>query len=301
MLTSNEPLNNNDKRIIAFCGRKESGKTELAKICEEFGFKRLSFASALKQLISKLIQCDLNEINKLKNVETEYKFTDNHYQIIANETNIPLSIVTEKMSSVQFKTVRQLLQFIGTDLIRVYCPNWHIEKMREEINEVDKYVIDDVRFPNEVELIKELDGDLWFVVRPKLDNISNHESENSLRWQDFDNVIVNDKTLTYLQDNWRIFMENDYNMSKNKRRKFIEDITGNKDKIKQLDNNAFNIFDNLFISKYEFEYDAKFFNIKDNVINVKFNNDYAMVYLNNKTIDVIKNPLMLEDLKLYIK
>ena len=45
------------------------------------------------------------------------------------------------------------------------------------------------RFPNEVKMINELGGDCWFIVRPKMDNVSNHESETALKWQDFDKII----------------------------------------------------------------------------------------------------------------
>ena len=103
---------------------------------------------------------------------------------------------TEEFAAI-FKNTRELMQFIGTDLIREYCSDWHINKVREiiETNGDKNFVIDDVRFPNERELIESLGGTLWFVVRPKLDNVSNHISETALKWQEFDNIIVNNKLL----------------------------------------------------------------------------------------------------------
>ena len=59
--------------------------------------------------------------------------------------------------------------------------NWHINKIKEMINPDKKYVIEDVRFPNEKEMIEELGGENWFVVRPQLSNISHHISEESLK------------------------------------------------------------------------------------------------------------------------
>ncbi len=44
---------------------------------------------------------------------------------------------------------------------------------------------------------EELGGDIWFVVRPIINNISHHISEETLRWQDFQNVIVNNHSLEY--------------------------------------------------------------------------------------------------------
>ena len=59
-------------KIIGFGGRIGSGKSELAKICQDAGFKKLYFALPLKQLVSNLINVKLVEINELKNVEKDY-------------------------------------------------------------------------------------------------------------------------------------------------------------------------------------------------------------------------------------
>ena len=93
-------------------------------------------------------------------------------------------------SKVKFKTVRQLLQFIGTDLIRKYNTNWHVNRIRKMIDKNKNYVFDDVRFKNELNLVKELGGECWFIIRPIINNVSNHESETSLTWRDFGNKII---------------------------------------------------------------------------------------------------------------
>jgi hypothetical protein len=64
-----------------------------------------------------------------------------------------------------------MLQFIGTDYIRKYNKDWHVNKIREMIDENTNYVIDDVRFPNEKKLIEDLGGDCWFVTRTTLENV----------------------------------------------------------------------------------------------------------------------------------
>jgi len=68
------------------------------------------------------------------------------------------------------------------------------------IEEIESYgedrliAIDDVRFPNEREAILERSGEVFFIVRPNISDVSNHLSETSLKWQDFDDehIIIND-------------------------------------------------------------------------------------------------------------
>ena len=63
------------------------------------------------------------------------------------------------------------------------------------------WIIPDVRFPNEVEAIKERGGIVIRVNRSttKSDSNSNHESEIALdHYHDFDAIINNDKTIGHL-------------------------------------------------------------------------------------------------------
>ena len=52
--------------IIGLAGRKESGKTELALICNEYGYKTISFATPLKTLIANLLGITIKQVNELK-------------------------------------------------------------------------------------------------------------------------------------------------------------------------------------------------------------------------------------------
>ena len=190
-------------KLIGLAGRKESGKSELASICNKYGYETLSFATPLKTLIANLLGITITDVNKLKNANNTYVLQSMDLIFLSKETDIPIEIIKEKCGDKSFKNTRELMQFIGTDLIREYCSDWHINKVREiiETNDDKNFVIDDVRFPNERELIESLGGTLWFVIRPKLDNVSNHISETALKWQEFDNIIVNNKSLEYLKYN----------------------------------------------------------------------------------------------------
>lgn len=52
------------------------------------------------------------------------------------------------------------MQFIGTDIIRKFYSDWHIDQLINEITLSDEefIIIDDVRFPNEVEALQKSEG-----------------------------------------------------------------------------------------------------------------------------------------------
>ena len=290
-------------KLIGLAGRKESGKSELASICVKYGYEILSFATPLKTLIANLLGITIKDVNKLKNVNNSYILQSMDLIFLSKETNIPLDIVKEKCENKTFKNTRELMQFIGTDLIREYCSDWHINKVREiiETNNDKNFVIDDVRFPNERDLIEQLGGTLWFVVRPKFDNVSNHISETALKWQEFSNIIVNNKSLEYLKYNWDMFFEHGYEECLNKRLSIIYKLYGDAEKIHNFTKSTsdFTVLNALFISKYEFTYNARYRN-NEHVTKVEQVEDFVNVYLDDGTIEIVSNPLIIEDLKIYV-
>ena len=290
-------------KLIGLAGRKESGKSELASICNKYGYETLSFATPLKTLIANLLGITIADVNKLKNANNTYVLQSMDLIFLSKETDIPIEIIKEKCGDKSFKNTRELMQFIGTDLIREYCSDWHINKVREiiETNGDKNFVIDDVRFPNERELIESLGGTLWFVVRPKLDNVSNHISETALKWQEFDNIIVNNKSLEYLKYNWDLFFEHDYDKSLESRLSILYKLYGDTENIHNFtkSTNDFTILNALFISKYEFSYNARYRN-NEHVKKVEQVEDFVNVYLDDDTIEIVSNPLIIEDLKIYV-
>ena len=284
--------------IIAFSGRIGSGKSELAKICQNKGFEKLYFALPLKQLVANLIHVGIEDINPLKNVEKKYKFTKKDYIYLANETNIPFETIRDEMKNVKLNTVRQLLQFIGTDIIRKYNPNWHVNKIKTMIDKDKNYVFDDVRFPNELKLIKELGGDCWFIIRPIINNVSNHISEISLTWKDFDDkVIINDGNLEKFIYKWTVFFEN-YDKALKIRDKYTTSNT-----FKKI---LYNIFeplsaaDMLEIFTEFYSYKPRTFN-KENIQNItQDNNNVVTITYKDNTKELVKNAINIEDMKLIL-
>ena len=285
--------------IIGLCGRLQSGKTELAKVCEKYGYERLYFALPLKRLCADLLHISIDELNRAKAYKYEIGVTIGRdmCDIISEETEIPLNIVMETCNGVVIKDVRHMLQFIGTDLIRKYNNNWHVNRIREMIDINKNYVIDDVRFPNEKALIEELGGECWFVIRTKIDNVSNHESETSIKWNDcWNKIIINDSTLSNLLFRWETFIDN-YKQSCIIRDKEFNRILedGSTDMITPL-----SIYDMLFLSKALFTYIPKDIK-KEDVKNISMNEDHSVfITYADDSMELVENPLAIEELKLLL-
>jgi hypothetical protein len=205
--------------LIAFAGRKRSGKTTLAKLLQlEDNAVIITIANYLKYLCCDLMGLSYEElIEKKDNGYTFDIIPDNKwYKIIDKETNIGIDNIKKELEGKHITNIRQLLQVIGTDVIRKYDENWHVNKMIEEIESYpnDKLiVIDDVRFPNERKAILERSGRLFFIVRPNVSEVSNHASETALKWQDFDlnNIIINDNMpLEKFKAEFKVHYANDF-------------------------------------------------------------------------------------------
>lgn len=191
----------NNMNIIGFAGRKRSGKTTLANFLkDEHNAVILTIANYLKYLCCELVNMTYDELNI--NKDNGYTFdivpNDRWYKIINKETNIAINDIKKELKNKHITSIRQLLQVIGTDVIRKYNENWHVMKLNEAIESYPEntlIVVDDVRFPNEMKVIAEHSGEVFFIIRPNYLEVSNHSSETSLTWQFFDikHVIINDR------------------------------------------------------------------------------------------------------------
>jgi hypothetical protein len=202
------------KTIIGFAGRKRAGKTCLSKyLAEKYNGTIVTVADALKHLCCDLCGFkDIEELNYYKDNGTSYSFNPNKApvwakiiceQVFGEYTENHYNKVLELLSEIHTYNVRELLQFVGTDIIRKYKPTWHVDKMVEAINNAptDIVCVDDIRFPNERAAVEKLGGTVFFIVRPDLTvDVSNHESEISLTWPEFDqhHIILNMFTLKCL-------------------------------------------------------------------------------------------------------
>lgn len=188
--------------IIGICGFQGVGKDTFSDyLISRYGFKKFSFASATKDVLSVIFGWD-RKLLEGDTIESR-KFRETIDPWWSSKLAIP------------DLTPRKLLQIIGTELFRnnfnsniwVYI----IEKKIIDLlnsNSSDKIIISDCRFPNEISMIKNLGGKIIHIQRnlPKwFENFKNgidcvetsliHSSEISWIREDFDYTILNNSDI----------------------------------------------------------------------------------------------------------
>ena len=190
------------KKIIGFAGKMRSGKGVAAGCLNaHYGYEYVEMADKLKEVCVELLGLksviDLN-IYKNNNYEIYVLFHEAFCEKVAKLTNVPIDYIRENCLGKEITTVRELLQFLGTDVLRKYDPQWHInytiEKITKLISEGKNVAIADIRFPNEKLAIESIGGEVYYVERNRYSILSVHPSEQSLTIEDFDSehIIYND-------------------------------------------------------------------------------------------------------------
>ena len=164
--------------IIGLTGLAGSGKSEVAAALREFGgFKRVPLAGPLKSMLETV------------------GFT--HAQLWGDEKATPLA-------DFGGKTPRHIMQTLGTDWGRqmvdqdIWITLW---KKSVTVGPHADYnvVVDDVRFPNEVEAVRALGGQVWRVERPGVATMG-HESETHIANLAVDRILPNTAGLYELRE-----------------------------------------------------------------------------------------------------
>ena len=216
-----------DIRIYTFSGRMRSGKGVLANAMKEkCGAVIVSMADELKKLCCAVLSIETGEIftrerlNTLKNNNEEFEspitFSDFSIGYLSERIGVPEKEIKPLLEQFSFTTVRELLQKLGTDIIRRLNPDWHVIHTLRHISELPSgsiICVDDVRFKNELEAFKRNGAKTFFVIRTNAETVSNHESETSIFWEDFDksDVILNVGTEKQLIDEFIKECETSFN------------------------------------------------------------------------------------------
>jgi hypothetical protein len=113
-----------------------------------------------------------------------------------------LSILKKLGNKNMFSSIRDMLQFVGTDILRdMVDENYHYDSVARVIHndKLHSVVVSDCRFKNERNNLKsQFKAITMLVVRPSLEKnaTSGHASETSLgSVEEYDHVIINDGSL----------------------------------------------------------------------------------------------------------
>jgi hypothetical protein len=181
--------------IIGFGGRIGSGKTLLSTELVKRGFIKISFSDYLKQAIAKVYDFDISLLKTEQGKHEKLSPPLIWNQEIANKLfelsnikNYPYPI-----EEIVFNTRRESLQYIGAQILRRYDNNFHVNKTIQSLDPNKNYVCDDVRYPNELQALKDNGAYTYFILRPNNFNVLNHDSETSINWDNFQYHIINDK------------------------------------------------------------------------------------------------------------
>jgi dephospho-CoA kinase len=178
--------------IIGLCGAQGAGKDTVGNILvEKYGFQRISFASALKDMISSLFQWPRELLEGNTEESRQWRETVNEFW--ARKTNIP-----------DFSP-RKALQLIGTDCLRNhFCKDiwvYIVESRIAELLQTDpkaRIVLTDCRFINEMEMISRFSNSFVVKIERNLTKESSsfvHASEVDWQRFPFQHVIENNESI----------------------------------------------------------------------------------------------------------
>jgi hypothetical protein len=179
-----------DIKVIGITGRKYNGKDTLGNLfVSNFGYKKLAYANPLKEACRCIFNFNDDQLyGDKKEIEDEFWHV----------------------------TPRKVFQYVGTDMFRTHIKeviphvenNIWVEVVKKQIlddwkhDPNSKFVVTDVRFPNEAKMIQDLGG---IVVRVRRDcvntDIDTHPSELMIEQLDVDYELPNNGTVDELYNN----------------------------------------------------------------------------------------------------
>lgn len=175
--------------IIGLSGYARSGKDTVSDyLVANYGFTKVSFAAPMREA--------LYALNPIVG----------KYQKLGGSTTIDLQTVIneyggwEAYKETQWgDEIRRLMQRFGTEVGREqFGQNFWVDQAIKAAAQHEKVVLSDVRFPNEVEAIRNSDGVVWRVHRDGVGAANRHASETALDDAQFDLHLMNNEDVESL-------------------------------------------------------------------------------------------------------
>jgi hypothetical protein len=166
--------------LIGLSGSIGAGKDTIADyLVEKYNFRKVSFASKLKDIVAILYDWDREMLEGNTSESREWRERDDEYWKISP---------------------RKALMYVGTKIFRKHFGEdvW-VNIVKKQIcnrdlgsrNLEENIVITDCRYKNEEKMIKELKGKIIYVFRGSIDN---KEQEYEMKSIDYDICIENNST-----------------------------------------------------------------------------------------------------------
>jgi hypothetical protein len=170
--------------IIGLTGYAQSGKDTIASILvKKYGYTRIAFADKIREL---LYETNPGLSIGLKGVWLKDLVDEHGWD-----------------SAKQSPQVRRLLQDLGVGARKIFGEGfWVHEAIKTMLNDSRpdlNYVVTDVRFLNEADMIKANSGQIWRIKRLGVDAVNTHVSETEMDGYPVDQIFVNNGTLEDLE------------------------------------------------------------------------------------------------------
>lgn len=174
--------------IIGLAGYATSGKDEAAKVLKMAGFRRVAFADKLREFVYAINpEVDGGPMGTLDLQQVIGRYGWNGYK-----------------DTYWGDSIREQLQYIGTECGRgILGQNVWIDATFNDMIENGKYVVTDVRFPNEIEGIRSRGGKMYRIIRDGVGPVNSHPSETAIDHYEYDGYIHNEGTLEEFHDTVR--------------------------------------------------------------------------------------------------
>lgn len=206
-------------KVLGFIGKKSSGKNTAFDLLKgrNIPLQEFSFAGKLKKVCSHVFNIPLEYFLNERLKEQELDIDVNVNQAILAELalsyGIPFSEIKYKLgvghtdkfviNKAPLKTPRQILQFVGTNVLRKYDPLIHIKALLDTLPANGIIGVTDIRFPNEFTFLLNTYGKDFipiYIERPT-ESKDTHSSETSFETlKEYSLVIHNNGTIRQLEE-----------------------------------------------------------------------------------------------------
>lgn len=183
-------------KLKVFIGPKGSGKDTAAKLYPGLAGK-IPFAGPLKAICANVFGFDVEDFEdqslKAQEIHREletHTLQDlvagmSEYIALAPWQQEELVDLFSKFEGKEFSSRREILQFIGTEMIRAYDPDWHCKAaFSQNFDASQTWAVTDCRFLNEYEYLKKNhDCRFFYIERPEAEEalaLATHQSEREI-------------------------------------------------------------------------------------------------------------------------